>query len=81
MKMFSLSWKSCEGYVGPFQCRGFAMLIDSCFNAGRSDKAVFGVVEDVRTCFGDRNVLKFSLHKCTGCEMLVESYFSAGKIR
>ena len=48
---------------------------------GRSDKAVFGVVEDVRTCFGDRNVLKFSLHKCTGCEMLVESYFSAGKIR
>ena len=38
-------------------------------------------MEVVQSCFETRNVLKFSFDNCRGCAMLVNSCFSAGKIR
>ena len=47
----------------------------------RPDKVIFAVVEVEKVCFSTRNVLKFNLHTCRVCAMLVDSCFSAGKIR
>ena len=66
-------------------CRGGAMLVTSCFSAGKIKCSHFhcrgGQVEVVQSCFGTRNVLKFSFDNCRGCSMLVDSCISAGKIR
>ena len=35
----------------------------------------------MEACFGTRNVLKFSFDNCRGSAMLMDSCFSAGKIR
>ena len=38
-------------------------------------------MEAVHACFGTRNVLKSSFNNCRGGAMLVDTCFSAGKIR
>ena len=58
------------------------MLIDSCFSGEvRCFHCRGGPVEFVQLCFGIRNVLKFSFDNCRGRAMVVNSCFSAGKIR
>ena len=64
-------------------CKGVAMLVDSCFSAGKIRSSCFftrgGAVEVVQACFKTRNVLKFSFDSCS-CVMLIDSCFS-GEVR